>query len=89
MYDIKIVFSDPTHRELVEAVDFKKQTFLHWFDMNTVDGRKKGFKLKGQYGAKKDPFVVIEKGDQLDRVFWSEGKDDAVNQLIKWANERN
>lgn len=87
MFDIYIVYDDPSHKELVDMIDFKKQTFIHWFDMNTLEGRKKGFKLKGQYGAKKNPFVVVEENDQLQKVFWSEGKDDAINQLIKWVTE--
>ena len=85
--DIYIVYDDSTHRELIEMVEFKKQPFLHFLDMNTLEGKKKGFKLKGQYGAKKNPFVVVEENDQLQKVFWSEGEDDAVNQLIKWATE--
>lgn len=89
MFDIYIVYDDPTHRELVDMINFKKQTFLHWFDMNTKEGKKKGFKLKGLYGAKKNPFVTVEKNDQLEKVFWSEGKDDAINQLIKWVNDGN
>ena len=87
MFDIYIVYDDPSHKELVNMIDFKKQTFIHWLDMNTVEGRKKGFKLKGQYGSRKNPFVVVEKNDQIEKVFWSEGKDDAVNQLIKWATD--
>ena len=39
------------------------------------------------YQIKKNPFVIVEKNDQLQKVFWSEGEDDAVNQLIKWATE--
>ena len=87
--DIYIVYDDPTHKELIEMVEFKKQPFLHFLDMNTLEGRKKGFKLKGQYGAKKNPFVVVEENDQLQKVFWSEGKDDAINQLIKWINDEH
>lgn len=87
MFDIYIVYDDPSHKELVDMIDFKKQTFIHWFDMNTVEGRKKGFKLKGQYGSRKNPFVIVEKNDQIEKVFWSEGEDDAVNQLIKWATD--
>lgn len=87
MFDIYIVYDDPSHKELVDMINFKKQTFIHWFDINTLEGRKKGFKLKGQYGAKKNPFVIVEENDQLQKVFWSEGKDDAINQLVKWATE--
>jgi hypothetical protein len=87
MYDIYIVYDDPSHRQLVDMISFRRETFIHWFDMNTSEGRKKGFKLKGQFGAKKNPFVLVEKNDELIKVFWSEGKDDAINQFIKWATE--
>jgi len=87
MYDITIVYDDPSHRKLIEMINFKKETFLTWLDLNTMEGKKKGLKLKGQYGARKNPFVIIEKEDKLEKVLWSEGKDDAINQLIKWATE--
>lgn len=87
MYDITIVYDDPSHRKLIEMINFKKETFLTWLDLNTMEGKKKGLKLKGQYGARKNPFVIIEKEDKLKKVLWSEGKDDAINQLIKWATE--
>lgn len=87
MFDIYVVYDDPSHRDLVNMLHFTKQVFMHWYDMNTAEGKKKGYKLKALYGARKNPFVVVEKNDQLEKVFWSEGKDDAINQLIKWATE--
>ena len=87
MVDIYIVYDDPSHKELIEMVKFKKQPFLHFLDMNTIEERKKEFKIKVQYNDKKNHLLVVEENDQLQKVFWSEGKDDAINQLIKWATE--
>lgn len=53
--------------------------------MNTLSGRKAGFKIKGAYGARKNPFCLVEDEKPI-KVFYSENdyEDDAITQLIIW-----
>ena len=88
MYTISIVYDDPKMKEMVLKAPSKMQPFLEFYDMNTIDGRKNGFKIKGAWGARKNPFVLIEGGDRAVKVLYSENnwEDNAVEQLLKFLN---
>lgn len=89
MYNISIVYDKPGTRELIIKAPSKKHPFIQFFDMNTVEGKKNGYKIKSTWGAKANPFVLIEDGDTPIKCFYSEydWKDDAVEQLLNWLKD--
>ena len=87
MYDVTIVYDNPQTIELFNIVPNKKDIYVEYLDIKSNKDKSKAFKLKSHWGARKNPFVVIEKDNKIEKVFYSEGSDDAVNQLIKWVND--
>ena len=86
MINVIVVYDDDETKELVKNSPSIKTPTIEFVDMNTIDGRKRGFKLKGAYGARTNPFVIIEDGESVIQCMYSEEdwKDNAVEQLLKW-----
>lgn len=87
MIDIYIVYSDPTKLTVLDKID-KGSYFLHLIDDQTLQGRKKAFKLKGSYGAKLSPFAVIELDGKVIKAFYSE-VEDVLESLVNYINNSN
>jgi len=87
MYDVTIIYDNPQTIELFNMVPNKKDIFVEYIDINNQKDRSNAVNLKRAWGARKNPFVIVKNKDNIEKIFWSEGKDDAVNQLIKWINE--
>lgn len=82
-----VIYDNKKDRELLELVNSKFPIFIHYVDFNTKDGRKEAFQVKSHWGAKLNPFVVLEEDyDKIIDVFYSE-KDNAIQQLINYLND--
>lgn len=82
-----VIYDDKKDRELLNLVDSKFPIFVKYIDFNTIDGRKEAYKIKSYWGAKLNPFVVVQKEEKIIKVFYSETQN-AINQLINYLNER-
>lgn len=84
---VKIVYDNPKDRELVEIIDTKLPIFIELIDYNTKHGKKEAYKLKSQWAARLNPFVMVtDKEGKVEKIFYSEN-GNAINQLIKFLNE--
>ena len=84
--EVIVVNDNKKDRELLNLVDSKFPIFIEYIDYNTVNGRKEAYKVKSHWGAKKNPFVVVQEEEKIIKVFYSEEKN-AVQQLINYLNE--
>lgn len=84
---VTIVYDNKKDREFMSLIETKIPFFVDFINMNTVNGRKAGFKLLNYWSAKKLPFVIVEDNEKLIKVFYSEIGELATNQFIKWLNE--
>lgn len=86
MYKIYIVYKDKSQIDLFKNTLFKEPYLVEYYNTNTRHGQKAGYKLKGEWGAKTDPFCIIYKDDKPYKVFYSEvaWEENAINQLIKF-----
>lgn len=90
MIKIFIVYDNIEQLDLFKHSTFKNLTpLVEYINMNTKDGRKNGFKLKGEWGAKTNPFCIIFDGDKAIKAFYSENdwEDNAIVQLINYLKE--
>lgn len=89
MLNVTIVYDNKQDRELLNLIDLTVPFFIDYIDMNTVKGRKEGFKLMNYWSAKKLPLVVIatDKLDATPIVKYSDMGENAINQLIKYLND--
>lgn len=89
MLNVTIVYDNKQDRELLNLIDLTVPFFVDYIDMNTVKGRKEGFKLMNYWSAKKLPLVVIatDKLDATPIVKYSDMGENAINQLIKYLND--
>ena len=81
-----VVYDNKKDRELLDLIDSKFPIFIHYIDFNTVDGRKEAYQVKSHWAAKMNPFVVVQEGEEIIKVFYSE-TSNAVQQLTNWLNE--
>ena len=84
--EVTIVYDNKQDRKLVELIDTKLPFFVNFVDYNTTNGRKEAYQIKSHWGAKLNPFVVVQEGEEIIKVFYSE-TSNAVQQLINWLNE--
>ena len=84
--NVKVVYDNNKDRELLNLVDSKFPFFIEYIDYNTTNGRKDAYKIKSHWGAKKNPFVIVEDEEKIIKVFYSEEKN-AIQQLINYLNE--
>ena len=86
---VKIVFDDLKDKELIKLVNFDIPFFVEYIDVNTIKGKKEGFKIKSEFGAKKNPFIVIyDDEDKFIKCYWSEN-NNACQSFINDYNGRN
>ena len=83
-----VVYDNRKDRELLELIDSKFPIFIQYIDFNTKDGRKEAFQVKSHWAAKLNPFVVLQEGEEIIKVFYSE-KGNAIQQLINYLKNEN
>ena len=77
-----VVFDNPKDKELIELVQFSTPFFIEFIDTLTKNGKKEGYTIKTEFGARKNPFVVIyDDEDKFKQCFWSEN-GNAVQAFI-------
>ena len=84
----KIVFNDLKDKEFFDLVDLKTPIFVEFINIDTVKGKKEGWKLMNYYGTTTFPFIELEI-DESNRIpFYSE-RGNAVGQFINYINNEN
>lgn len=81
-----VVYDNKKDRELLNLVDSKFPIFIKYIDFNTVDGRKEAYQVKSHWAARMNPFVVVQEGEEIIKVFYSES-ENAITQLINYLNK--
>ena len=78
----KVVYEDKRDKELLELVEIPTPFFIEYVDTNTKSGKKEGYRIKSEFGARKNPFIVIyDNEDEFVQCFWSENSN-AVQSFI-------
>lgn len=85
--DVYIVYNDDSHLDRINEEDIKP--FLHLIDERTKNGKKAGYKLKSQFGAKESPFVVCYDRNTEIAVFYTESKINVIEALINYLNNES
>lgn len=79
MLDVYIVYDNEADLKLLED---NTTGFIHSFDMNYYSDKKKGYKLKGAWGAKLNPFILVEKDGHPIKCYYTESGTNAVKLYI-------
>lgn len=91
MLQVTLVFNDKKDKELLDIINTTIPFFINYIDINTVNGRKEGFKVMNYWSARKLPFIEVKKdnSEDLPKVFYSEIGESAINQFINWINNES
>lgn len=81
-----IIYNDKKDREFLNLIDSKFPIFIEYIDSSTKDGKKKSIQIKSHWGARKEPFVIVQENEKIIKVFYSE-KSNAIQQLIDYLND--
>lgn len=84
MIDIYIVHNNPEIDNIVWSVPSSLEPFIHLLDIGSQKDKSKAFKFKQHWGARKTPFCLVEKDGNVEKAFYTETGEDAIEQLIKY-----
>lgn len=87
MTDIYLVYSDLNDRVRFEEAEITSSPFIHYIDIETKEGKSKGYKLKSEFGARLNPFAVVYEGDSPIKAYYTEDSDDIIKDLINDLNK--
>ena len=80
---VKVVYNNIRDKELIEMIRFDTPFFVEYIDLRTKNGLKEGWKIKNEYGARENPFVlVLDDEDNYVSCFWTDGTGNAVQQFV-------
>ena len=84
-----VVYDDIKDKELLDKNRSRSSFFIDYVDTGTLKGRKEGYRIKGPWSAKFNPFIELyDENDKIIKVFYSE-VGNACNQLIAYLNEHS
>ena len=86
--NVKIVYKDKKDKEFLDKIDLETPIFVEYIDINTLKGKKEGWKLMNYYGTTTFPFVELEL-DNLENKFlpFFGERGNAIGQLINYLND--
>lgn len=87
--NIQIVYDNEKDKELLNLIDTTVPFYVDYININSAKGRKEGFKLMNYWSAKKLPLVIIKLDNTTPIVKYSDIGENAINQLIKYLNDRS
>lgn len=85
--NIFIVYNNDLQVQRIKETQFKESLYLQFIDSRTRKGKNAAWKLKNEFGARLDPFIVIYDNDKPIKAFYTEADVDVVESLIKYLNE--
>jgi hypothetical protein len=85
--DVYIVSDDPDLSNKING-SFPGNPFFHFYDIGSMKDRSAAYKLKGQFGARLDPFAVVFSKDKAVKAFYTEADDHVIESLIKYLKEQ-
>ena len=78
------IYKDKNDLELFKLVPLDITVYTEI--INSEKDKSEAYSIKNKYGARKDPFILIEDNEgRFVNCFWTEN-GNAVQQLIKWIN---
>ena len=83
--NVKVVYKDLKDKEFLDKINLKTPIFIEYIDINTINGKKEGWKLMNYYGTQIFPFVEIEI-DESNRIPFYGERGSAIGQLINYLN---
>ena len=84
-----VVYDNIKDKELLDNIDLGVPFFIDYVNTRTLKGRKEGYRIKGPWSAKFNPFIELyDENDKIIKVFYSE-VGNACNQLINYLNAEN
>ena len=83
----KIIFKDLKDKEFLDNISLETPIFVDYINIDSVKGKKEGWKILNYYGTTKLPFVELELDNEKDRYkpFYSEN-GNAIFQLINYLS---
>lgn len=82
MIDLYLVFDDIDDLNRIEST-IDSKFYLNYLNINKHHDRSKAFKLKGEWSAKLNPFILLKENDKVLKAYYSEIGESAVTQFIK------
>ena len=91
MIDVCLTYTDINDFNRLIKADIKTEIFIHHYKSDTITGRSKSNKLKFEWGAKQDPFILVTDKNVPLKCFYSEQEyeygNDIIDQLITYLNK--
>lgn len=84
--DVYLVYSDLNDRKKFEEAEITSSPFIHYIDIESKEGKSKGYKLKSEFGARLNPFAAVYNGESPLKAYYTEDGNSVLVDLIKDLN---
>lgn len=86
MVQLKVIFNNSSI-DLIEKLNKHFSTIdIESYNEDIFKERQKAFKIKGGYGARKTPFILVLDEDGPKKAFYSEDSSCTFDNVFKYLN---
>jgi hypothetical protein len=86
LFDVFVVIDTDKDLRKLMTMETKVNPYLTIYDDRYREDKKKAWALKSEYGARENPFVLIHKDGQFDKVIYHEATEKVIDELINYFN---
>jgi len=84
MIELILVSSNLEDERRVIESNIVDKFYFKFIDSNSAYTKKEAYTLKTDWGAKKEPFVMVKNKDKVLRCFYSENSDKVVDEALEF-----
>ena len=84
MIELIVVSSNLEDEERVVQSTTVDGFYFKFIDSGSALQKKEAYTLKSEWGAKKEPFAVVQDKDKVLRCFYSEKNDKVIDEALQF-----
>lgn len=86
LFDVSVVIDTDKDLRKLMTMETKANPYLTIYDERYREDKKKAWALKSEYGARENPFILVNKDGQFAKVFYHEATEKVIDELINYLN---
>ena len=84
MIELILVSSDLEDEKKVLNSDIIDKFYFSFIDSNSAYTKKEAYALKSDWGARKEPFILVKHKDKVLRCFYSEESNKVIDNALQF-----
>ena len=84
MIELILVSSDLEDERKILESEIVDKFYFTFLDSNSVYTKKQAYALKTDWGAKKEPFILVKDKDKVLRCFYTEEDNEVIDKSLEF-----